>query len=64
MTGVAHKIASSRRTFIAGAISAGLAATLAADLPAAAAGPTSDPVKLVSALRRRADLSSGQFFDY
>jgi hypothetical protein len=55
--------ASSRRAFITGATAAGLSALLASHVPQAAAA-TSDPVKLVCAIRRRSDLSKEEFYDY
>ncbi|WP_433623635.1 EthD domain-containing protein [Nocardia sp. CA-120079] len=56
--------AGSRRGFLTGATTAGLAAILASQLPKAAADPGSDRIKMVCALRRRADLSPEQFDDY
>jgi hypothetical protein len=55
--------ASSRRAFITGATAAGLSAILASHVPRAAAA-TSNPVKLVCAIRRRSDLSKEEFYDY
>ncbi|MEV5836948.1 EthD domain-containing protein [Nocardia sp. NPDC052112] len=49
---------------MAGTTAAGLGAILASHAPEADAGTPSDPVKLVCAIRRRADLSPAQFYDY
>lgn len=54
----------SRRAFFTGAMAAGLAAVLASQLPEAVADPISTRIKMVCALRRRADLSFEQFDDY
>lgn len=54
--------ANTRRAFVTGATAAGLSAILASVPQAAAA--TSDPVKLVCAIRRRPDLSPAEFYDY
>ncbi|MEU4486730.1 EthD domain-containing protein [Streptomyces purpurascens] len=56
--------ANSRRVFITGATAAGLSAILASHAPQAAAASSSDPVKLVCALRRREDLSATEFYRY
>lgn len=64
MNEITHESPSPRRAFIAGATAAGLTAILAAHLPKAAADPSSDPIKLTCAIRRRPDLSPAQFYDY
>ncbi|MFF4250675.1 EthD domain-containing protein [Streptomyces sp. NPDC001663] len=55
--------AHSRRAFVTGATAAGLSAILVSHVPQAAAA-TSDPVKLVCAIRRRPDLSPAEFYHY
>lgn len=54
----------SRRTFVAGAVTAGVGAFLAARVQQASAEPSSDPIKMVGALWRRPDLTPAQFYDY
>ncbi|MFE3188413.1 EthD domain-containing protein [Nocardia sp. NPDC059240] len=60
----AYKGAASRRAFLIGATTVGLGVFLGSHLQAAAADPSSDPIKLVGALRRRPDLTPAQFHDY
>ncbi|MEW1737895.1 EthD domain-containing protein [Nocardia beijingensis] len=56
--------AASRRTFVVGAVTAGVGAFLAAGVQQASAEPSSDPIKMVGALWRRPDLTPAQFYDY
>lgn len=53
-----------RRTLVTGATAAGLGALAATLVPQSAGAASATPIKLVCAIRRRSDLTPGQFYNY